>query len=282
MSWMSLSVKTNIEWPVMETELVYLGRQFHLRPPNTFHAPDIIVECAASDFDSAHSAVLELMSVLSWLKRQRIEPITPGKHTSSSPPMQIGPPPQIQNITEGFDCRYFPDLSNQHARMALACFRDALQNTNVMQAFLSYWKLASLLYPDGKPDQFQFLETKLQALEPSSDAGIRIAELLKTGLTYRQLVQTHLYGERRCAIAHATSGFVVNPDSSGDLDAVRKDLCIMYALADSIIRNEFGVESEEELYRKNGTPPPQKSNKFVLIQFAQNLQWESGPIRFGN
>lgn len=279
MSWMQVAIETKIEWPLFETAITFSPLQFILRPASAFHSPDIVLEYFSNDSQSAHSAILEFMSVLAWLKRQRITETVPGTHTGRTPPCQIGPAPYVQNITDKFECTFTPDMTHQHAKIALAFFRDALQNPNVCHSFLSYWKIASLMHRDGSPEQVQFLVDRISKLN-SPEAKSRRAELASAGLSDEDIVKRHLYGARRCAIAHANfnSGTVVNPDDGSAVSDVSADIALIYAIAESIIENDLGVKSESFLYKEKGLAVPTKSNRVLHTSSGQILEWKSGPI----
>lgn len=273
LSWLQIGIQTNIEWPIFETTVVFLGSTFVLRPPSAYHSPAILLEYSEGELEKARTAISEFMSVLAWLKRQRIVSVS-GFAYGPDRPAQIGPAPVVQNITDKFDCRFFPDLSHANARRALAFFRDGLQNPNVSQAFLSYWKIPCLVARERSDKHTKLLLDKLSQLR-SSEAKERLASLVSSGFSLEDIVEKHLYGARRCAIAH-TDG--MNPDDAGDLDAVESDICLVYALAEAVIEHDLGVKSESLLYSERGLTPPLKSYRALHTASNQILNWVSGPI----
>lgn len=51
----------------------------------------------------------------------------------------------------------------------------------------------------------------------------------------------YLYESGRCAIAHAYSEPVVNPENAEDLERLELDLPLMKELAEFAIKSEYGV-----------------------------------------
>jgi len=273
LSWLQIGIQTNIEWPIFETAIVFSGSTFILRPPSVYHCPDILLEYSEGELKEARTAVSEFMSVLAWLKRQRIVRLS-GFGCSPELPAQMGPAPAVQNITDNFDCRLFPDLSHVNARRALAFFRDGLQNPNVSQAFLSYWKIPCLVARERSDKHTKLLLEKLSQLR-SSETKKKLASLISSGFSLEDVVEKHLYGARRCAIAHADG---MNPDDAGDLDAVESDICLVYALAEAVIEQDLGVQSESVLYVERGLTPPLSSNRALHVATNHIFDWVSGPI----
>src|SRR5207248_10728812 len=116
----------------------------------------------------------EVMSVLSWLRQRRIEEGTYG--VSTCYPGRIGPGPHVQNIAEDFELRFLPNLEHPKAKLGLALYREALNMHRSPFRLLAFWKLISLLFHDGKPDQQLWIENALDRVR-SNSARTRVEEL---------------------------------------------------------------------------------------------------------
>jgi hypothetical protein len=280
MGWMQVGVRTGMEWPIADIWVAYAGAKFLLRSPKVrIHAPDILCEFTGPDHQEAHRAILEFMSVLAWLKGRQIEQTTIGWTQSTNIPMMIGPAPHIQNICEEFELALFPDMSNPKAGLGLALYREALCNNSPPFKYLGFWKLASLMFGDGQPAQKQYLASILPSLNNSA-AATRVQELMKGGKSALELVTDHLYISRRCAIAHATSGPVINPDDPVALGEINSELPVVHEIAKHIIQFELGVQSEDRLYAEKNMERPQPSNKAISYYLDnQVFSWRDMPVK---
>ncbi len=163
------------------------------------------------------------------------------------------------------------------ARLGLALYREALCSNSPAFKYLGFWKLASLIFGDGHQAQKQYLARLLPMLNGSA-AEARIRSLMSGGKTALQVVTDHLIS-RRCAIAHATSGPVMNPDDPFALSEINLDLVVVHEIAKHIIQVELGVRSEERLYADRGLERPQPSNKAISYYLDNKVfSWGELPV----
>lgn len=64
-------------------------------------------------------------------------------------------------------------------------------------------------------------------------------------------VGDHIYVSGRCANAHANEDPIVDPDSSGDLTRMHRELPLVKALAEIVIERELGVKSKQAIYKEH-------------------------------
>jgi hypothetical protein len=71
------------------------------------------------------------------------------------------------------------------------------------------------------------------------------------GLQDVAAIQKHLYVSSRCAVAHAGSTPIVNPDDPLDARRLYSELPIVRALAIHVVEEHFGLESRSSEFRKH-------------------------------
>lgn len=279
MGWIHVGVITNIDWPETEQTIEYSGRKFLLRPARgVLHAPDICLQHDDQSHIPGYTAVLEFMSVLCWLKGQKLDERLPGWTSGNRLPGQSGPGPQFQNVGERLDIELFPDLSHPKAKLGLALYREAVGIRSIPFKFLAFWKLASLIAQDGTEQQFNLIENIISKLEYPNELG-GMKSFFASGKTIQEFIRSDLYGANRCAVAHATSGKVINPDDPLAVSELNLNMGLIHEIAKKIIEDELGVASELNLYAKVGRLPPTKS-MVTVFPFLQNrkVRWSNNEV----
>lgn len=254
MVWLIAAVNTGIPWPAEDYSVSFKGRPVLLRSATSDRMPAICIEYAAPEtMEEMHLVAREFMSELCWIFPYRLVEVTV---SGASHCMNIGPAQQLVTTAPGFYIDYLPELEDPNPKLALAFYREAKSVNSVPYSFLGYWKIVSMLYGDGSPDQRNWLIRTLPLITEHR-AKKRITELRNAGSTDEEIVRQRLYVSRRCAIAHATSAPRINPDDPTQEADIRDDLPIVKAIAEYAIENEFGVKSrltvfKEHLYELEG------------------------------
>lgn len=147
-------------------------------------------------------------------------------------------------LTDPWNYLYLPSAKTPDADLALALFREGLSINSVPFSFLSYFKVLNILFPGG-PDQIVWINTNLGRVlyQPALD---RLLELAKT----ESDIGVYLYGQGRCAVAHANSSTIVNPDSYGDKRRLELDLPLIKEISALFIEQEMGVLSDSSFWKK--------------------------------
>lgn len=262
-TWIQICLQTQMEWPTADTAISFEGQQFLLRPATKCAIPDMVAEYdpARFDLDQLHARARRLMSVLSWLKKKGIRETVVARSTAL--PDRVGPAPAIQNCTDQFEFRFVPRLDSKSS-FALALYREALNSNLTSFRFLGYWKLLSLIFKDGTPEQKSWLEMTLSQCTSRSSSN-RLRQLRDFHANDKEVV-LHLYKSRRCAVAHAT-GMDINPDNPIELDEVDSDVPLIKEIAEIVIENELKVETEAMLYAAADLMPPAPANKLQALAF---------------
>jgi len=149
-------------------------------------------------------------------------------------------------ICDEFDLSYCPEPTDQRALLALALMREGRGLNHPAYAFLSFYRVLEVAFPTTGP------RNRWVSANASSLQGFGIpdalAHLAQSGVTD---IGRHLYESGRCAIAHARSAPIVDPDDPSDYRRLHSEMPIMIALATKAIEDELGVETPSTVYRKH-------------------------------
>ena len=268
--WLIASIETGIPWADKDTEIIFKGQKVLLRTATTKRLPAICIDYdpTSTTFLEMHKFARELMSELCWVFPYSLAEL----HTSgASHCMDTGPGPKFLNTAVGFRVDFLPEVENPKAKLALAFYRESISINSVPYSFLGYWKIVSLLYSDGSIDQTNWLISTLGKLTEYR-ALQRLNELKATGATIEQIVKGHLYGSRRCAVAHATTQ-TINPDDPSEEADVSKDLPLIKSVGEYAIEYEFGVKPLATFY---------KEHLYELAGFKQKLGYVTDALKRGD
>jgi hypothetical protein len=136
---------------------------------------------------------------------------------------------------------FYRDLEdNPKARLALALYREGRTISSVPYEFLSYFKILNIFWKDkfknGKNEIVEGLRDALPKIF-DTEARERIDNLSKQHTD----IATYLYESGRCAVAHAYSDPVIDPDDLSDLHRLSQDMWIIKAVAEFLIEDELHV-----------------------------------------
>jgi hypothetical protein len=247
--WLVVGLETGVFWPTKETRIQFRGRELFLRPETDKSAPDVITRYAPpGTYEEALRIVRQFLSSLAWVRQGQLREIgiTGGSH-----PIHIGKGPGARLIDPQFRVDYLPDSEDPRARLALALYREALGLDNTAYQFLGFFKIINVLHDKGA-EQKEWINKTIYLLE-DHQAKERIMVLRST----EPDVGHYLYGSGRCAVAHAYSEPLVDPEDPEDSARLQKDLPLVKALAGHIIEYELGIKSmdtvwQEHLYQLDG------------------------------
>lgn len=123
---------------------------------------------------------------------------------------------------------------NTKAQIALALYREGLTINSVPFAFLSYFKVLNILWKDKYIGGVNELVEGIRSLLPKLEDDLakeRLVDLKKN----EPDVPKYLYKSGRCAIAHAHSDPIVDPDDVQEIRRLSSDLPIIKEIAEIII-----------------------------------------------
>jgi hypothetical protein len=153
-----------------------------------------------------------------------------------------------------WDFLYLPQPQSDNASLALALFREGMSVNSSPFSFLSYFKVLNIGFPTG-PKIAEWVNFNLGHVR-YSPALDRLNELKKSNAD----IGAYLNVQGRCAVAHANSQPIVNPDRYDDKRRLELDLPLMKAIAENFIERELGVLTDSsfaERCRTSDKPLPE-------------------------
>jgi hypothetical protein len=135
--------------------------------------------------------------------------------------------------------------SDEKGWLALALYREAHNLESDPYRFLGFFKIINILASTGK-QQVAWIAKALPHVS-DHDALERVSELKGQGHD----VPKYLYESGRCAVAHAFSQPLVDPDDPEDLLRLRRDLVVISALAEHAIEHDLGIKSSRTCFREH-------------------------------
>jgi hypothetical protein len=115
----------------------------------------------------------------------------------------------------------------------------------VSYAFLGFFKIINLVKKTGH-EQKDWINTALPRIKDHR-ALVRKNELATT----ESDLGAYLYESGRCAVAHAYSDPIADPEDVADRTRLAKDLPLIQALAEHAIETELGVQSQATVWREH-------------------------------
>ncbi len=243
-----MGIDGDLEWPSKEQTVVFRGHKILLRPETDELARSLVLELDAKLTQlEARRLLQEFLSGLAWARRGGV--LETHSMFCSAAPVGIGK--SKGRVISDAPMEYVPDPSSNKARLALALYREAASVNVISYRFLGFYKVINVLY-GTQVSQVNWIEQTVNIITEQR-AIDRIRELQ---MSHGDLAK-YLYVSGRCAVAHAYSEPVVNPDAPEDIERLARDLPVIRALAELAIEQELGVKSHytvlhEHLYELEG------------------------------
>jgi hypothetical protein len=241
--WVVVGVDSSVAWPTADTEIEFSGHEMTLRPGSKELIPTVAFEYpVALGFDAALVIVRRFLSSLAWVERSEVreEGVTGGSH-----PIRVGWPLKSNVITHNFRQDYLPAPQDRRARLALALYREALGLNSIAYAFLGFFKIINLVKKTGR-EQKDWINAVLPRIKDH-----RAVERKNELATTQSDLGAYLYESGRCAVAHAYTEPIADPEDVADRTRLAKDIPLIQALAEYAIEAEFGVQSQDTVWREH-------------------------------
>lgn len=240
MAWLNCGVTTQVYWPNDRKEVRYGNRTFIFLPMTKENSASIHIELKGITNVEGLTLINRFLSALAW---KCDEPAINHYGWSGNP--QPAPVPKYR-IPFGYcPTDKFPDevyeITDEKAKLAVALYREGRSLNSVPFQFLNYFKILNIFWNDRKKDGENPLVEGLRSALPglTEEACIkRIEEIQQKEGDPAE----YLYKSGRCAVAHAHSDPIVDPDDVTDLRRLSEDLWLMQNLAAYLIEREFGIE----------------------------------------
>ena len=238
-------------WPTRPQALEFAGFRIWIVPITTGHYPGVALRrCPDLTQEGAEKVLYRFLSVLSWREEGGI---AVASRSGGNLPRMMGLAKQSGfAIREEFDFTELICPEEEEPRIALALMREGLSLNHHGYAFLSYWRVLELAFPKASA-RVAWMTSTIPTL---SRRGVTeaTASIVEQGVTD---VGRHLFDSGRCAIAHATSEPIINPDDPGDAMRLYRELPLVRAIAIRAIEDRFGIlspttEYQQHLYELRG------------------------------
>ena len=255
---MNFAVRADFSWPNVPIEIPFAGSVIVLSP-----ATEELC-CTASLFDPAGFAFEEgatrlsrFISRLAWSQRGGVEEYFAIGTNDPKRPGRLGIGTYARSAwadVEPWHQLYLPSLPTPAASLAIALFREGMSLSSEPLRFLSFFKVLNVVFSDG-PAQQSWLNSNLHLVRYGR-AFERLSELQ----TQHPNIGQYLYVQGRCAVAHAYSNPVVDPDNYSDRVRLRDDLPLIKAMAGFCIERELNVPTTDRFFathRNSAVLPPE-------------------------
>jgi len=235
--WLNVGVSGEAAWPEQETKILFGGHELVLRPATKDTEQSVHVALQGLSDVEALTLINRFLSILAWCDDQGMENL----YGWSGNPVPVSVPRRSRSIGSSIVFPFYRDIENdQKIRLALALYREAKTINSIPFEFLSYFKILNMFWKD------KFRNHKNELVEGLRNVLPRISdeETLKRidALTKQHSdVANYLYQSGRCAVAHANSDPIVDPDDVSDLKRLSEDMWIIKAVAEFLIENELHV-----------------------------------------
>lgn len=230
--WMNLGVSGECGWPDSQIEVSFGATMFTLMPQTSTKSASIHLETRTNDNLDEMTTANRFLSMVSWADKQSLQ----NNYGWSGSPVPCAVPKTClaRSINRDFVTRWKP-LDDPKQRLAVALYREAMSVNSIPYRVLGFFKIINILYKNG-PDQKAWIKATLPKLKESYLQG-RLTALSSA----EPDVAAYLYESGRCAVAHAFSDPLIDPDDLTHLRRLSADLEVVQALAEHLVRHELNV-----------------------------------------
>ena len=235
--YLQVGVEGGAVWPREETKINFGGHELILKPATKNTEQSVHINLKGITDIEALTLINRFLSILSWCDDQAMENL----YGWSGNPIPVAVPKRKRIIGSSIAFPFYRELeSNQKARLALALYREGKTIKSVPFEFLSYFKILNIFWKDkyikGKNEIIEGIRATLPSIKDNL-AQKRLKELSKS----EKDAPKYLYESGRCAIAHAYSDPIVDPDDVSELRRLSQDMRIIKAIAEHLISDKLLV-----------------------------------------
>jgi hypothetical protein len=230
--WMNLGVSGECGWPDSQIEVSFGTTRFILMPQTSINSASIHLETHSNDNLDEMTTVNRFLSIVSWSDKQSLQ--NNYGVSGSTVPCAVRKMGLARSINRDFLTRWNP-LLDPKQQLAVALYREAMSVNSVPYQFLGFFKIINILYKDG-PAQMAWIKETLPKLT-EKHLQDRILALSNA----ESDVAKYLFVSCRCAVAHAFSDPLIDPDDLTHLRRLSADLEVVQALTEYFIKYELNV-----------------------------------------
>lgn len=240
MPWLNCGVTTQAMWPKKQKEVKYGAHTFVLMPLTKKYSASVHIELEGISDVEGMTLINRFLSALGW--KCNDPAINHYGHSGSPEPVPVS----RYRIPYGYSpSGDFPgevvEITDKKAKLAVALYREARSLDSVPFRFLSYFKILNIFWNDrkenGENSLVVGLRKSLSALT-EKNCRDRIRELEER----EGDVADYLYKSGRCAVAHAFTDPIVDPDDVTDLHRLSEDLWLMQNLTAHLIEKKYEIK----------------------------------------
>ncbi len=248
MLWFNAAVTPQFSWVNIAIALPFENETFVLSPPtDTLACCVALFDSKLTTFEELGTSLSRFLSRLAWSMNGGIVEFS---HVGTNIPNKPGRLRQGTYARSGWatvdppHSIYLPSVTSPDADLALALYREGLSVNSVPFGFLSLFKILNIRNASG-PAQVEWINNNLHHIwyPPAVD---RIREIQVAN----QNVGNYMYVQGRCAVAHAHSTPLINPDNDADRRRLNADFPLMKELAAHYIESELGVLSTSTFHKR--------------------------------
>lgn len=237
--WLNCGVTAQTDWPNERKEVKYGGHTFVLMPKTSENSASIHLEVSRLSVEHGMTLVNRFLSALCWKCDQAAINHYGGSGSPKPVPVPKHRIPLGYSPTDLFPNEIF-EITDEKAKLAISLYREARSLDSVPFRFLSFFKILNVFWKDKYVNKSNELIDNLRKTLPllsDKESQERLAEIQKKEGDPAE----YLYKSGRCAVAHAFSEPIVDPDDVTDLHRLSKDLWLMRKLTAFLIEREFGI-----------------------------------------
>jgi hypothetical protein len=239
--WLQVGVKGRAMWPTKELELQFGGINLFLKPASEKTEQSIHVNLDNISEEEALTIINRFLSVISWCDGQSLENL----YGWSGNPCPVPVPREVRMVGSSYIFPFGREIEpSKTAQLALALYREAKTVNSVPFQFLGYFKILNIFWNDKYTKQAgqcrnELIEGIRSSLTHVTDSRAlkRISELAATNPD----IAEYLYKSGRCAVAHAYSKPLVDPDEIVDIRRLSSDMVIIQEIAENLMKTELGL-----------------------------------------
>ena len=240
MKWLQCGVTTQATWPKEKKEVKYGDHTFVLMPQTKDHSASIHIELRGIGDVQGLTLINRFLSALGW----KCDQPTINHYGWSGNLIPVPVPryriPYGYSPTDAFPNEIY-EITDVKAKLAVALYREARSLDSIPFQFLSNFKILNILWNDKIKNGRNELVDGLRSSLPNLSNKECIERLKEIDAEYGDPAD-YLYKSGRCAVAHAFTDPIVDPDDVSEVRRLSEDLWLMRNLTAYLIEKNFGIE----------------------------------------
>jgi len=229
--WMNLGVSGQCGLPDSQIEVRFGTTRIILMPQTGEKSASIHLETHSNDDLDEMTMANRFLSIVSWAYKESLQ--NDYGWSGSPMPRAVSKMNLARSINRDFLNRWNP-LDDPKQRLAVALYREAMSVNSIPYKVLGFFKIINILYKNG-PAQIAWIKETLPKLTEKHLQDRILAP------SNAEDVAKYLYVSCRCAVAHASSDPLIDPDDLTHLRRLSADVHTVQALAEHLIKHELNV-----------------------------------------